>query len=130
VKACNPRGCGAWTSSDTATPQPSPPPPPPSATIQKGRAVAVDGCPSTAVCARVNVAYSNFEAGDYRITTEVSTGTLTNSVYSLGTGGTIEITNTLGSRPADEQIRVRLTRVRDGAVFYSNTISGAQWNSM
>ncbi|WP_162942862.1 Ig-like domain-containing protein [Cryobacterium soli] len=130
VQACNARGCGDWTSSDVATPQPSPPPPPPSATIQKGRAVAVDGCPSTAVCARVNVAYSNFEAGDYRITTEVSTGTLTNSVYSLGTGGTVEITNTLGSRPADEQIRVRLTRVRDGAVFYSNTISGAQWNSM
>ena len=29
VQACNPRGCGAWTSSDTATPQPTPPPPPP-----------------------------------------------------------------------------------------------------
>ncbi|WP_146073483.1 Ig-like domain-containing protein [Cryobacterium sp. N22] len=29
VQACNPAGCGAWTSSDTATPQPTPPPPAP-----------------------------------------------------------------------------------------------------
>ncbi|QYF75180.1 Ig-like domain-containing protein [Cryobacterium sp. PAMC25264] len=130
VQACNPRGCGAWTSSDTATPQPSPPPPPPSATIQKGRGASVSGCPDASICHRVNVAYANVEPGDYLITTEVSGGSVSESRYSLGRTGTQELTNTLGSRPAGENIRVRLTRVSDGFVFYSNTISGAEWNSM
>jgi len=40
VQACNPRGCGAWTSSDTATPQPDPPPPAPKKFIDLSRGSA------------------------------------------------------------------------------------------
>ncbi|WP_181397272.1 Ig-like domain-containing protein [Cryobacterium arcticum] len=129
VQACNPRGCGEWTSSDVATPQPTPPPPPPTATIRKGAGASVPGCSDSNICHRVNVAYTDYVPGDYRITTQVTGGSTSESTYTLGVTDTIELTNTLGSRPAGDRIQVRLTRVSDGAVLYSNEISGAEWNA-
>jgi len=127
VQACNARDCGPWTESGAAVPAPAPDP---TATIQKGNGASVVGCADPAICHRVNVAYANVTPGDYLITTEVSSGSVSESRYALGANGTQETTNTLGNRPAGESIRVRLTRVSDGFVFYSNTISGAQWNGM
>ncbi|MET0955084.1 MAG: fibronectin type III domain-containing protein, partial [Cryobacterium sp.] len=129
VQACNLAGCGEWTSSDVATPQPTPPPPPPTATIRKGAGASVPGCSDSNICHRVNVAYTDYVPGDYRITTQVTGGSTSESIYTLGVTDTIELTNTLGNRPAGDTIRVRLTRVSDGTVLYSNEISGAEWNA-
>ncbi|RJT84723.1 fibronectin type III domain-containing protein [Cryobacterium melibiosiphilum] len=128
VRACNQAGCGEWRTSNAASPQPNPPPPPPSATINKGSAGSANGCSSG--CHKVRVDYSNYVPGNYSIVTENSTGGFSERTFSLGANGSVELTNVMGTRPAGESIRVKLTRQGDGAVFYTNSISGAQWNGM
>ncbi|TFC45460.1 fibronectin type III domain-containing protein, partial [Cryobacterium sp. TMN-39-2] len=123
VRACNPRGCGDWTSSDTATPQPTPPPPPPSATIFK--AGPAPYCPG---CHYVGVDYRDFKPGNYRVSTFVngSNSGLTEVGYSIGANGSLVIQNGLGKRNGDS-IRVRLVSA-GGEVFWSDTITN--WDSL
>lgn len=123
VQACNPRGCGAWTPSNAATPV-KPLPPVPSATIFKG-----GPAPYCSGCNYVGVDYRDFIPGNYRVSTFVngSNQYLTELVYTIGANGSLVIQNGLGRRNGDE-IRVRLVSVSNGDVFWSNTTTN--WDSL
>jgi hypothetical protein len=126
VQACNPRGCGAWTSSNAATPQPTPPPPPPPAAeafICKGG--ANQGGHS------VEVKYAHFNGGSYRLVTSINgnTGDFSwDGPYNLGASGKATLLNWMGVRPGGEQLRVNISGPT--GIPSTNTISGAAWNNL
>jgi hypothetical protein len=129
VRAIANGSIGGVTTSNSATPQPPTPPTPPvpastSQIYKAGPSPYAQGTNS------VGVAYQNFTPGSYRITTFFgdSNAGLTENSYTLGTSGRIVIANSLGVRN-EGNIRVRLTS-SSGAVFWSDGISGAQWNAM
>ena len=126
VRAVDNGATGASTTSNTVTPRDVLPPPAPSATIYKGGISPYAPC-----CNSVGIDYRDFTPGNYRITTflDGSNGGLTDNVYSLGASGSRLIDNALGTR-RDSQIRVRIVSVATGQVFWSNTISGEQWNNL
>ncbi|WP_256041361.1 Ig-like domain-containing protein [Cryobacterium sp. SO1] len=122
VRACNPRGCGDWTSSDTATPQPTPPPPAPSAFICKGANAPVGNY--------VEMRYENFTAGNHRLTTAINgdSSAFTNIDYSVNVNGKVRLQNWLGVRVGGENIKVLVNGPT--GIPETNTISGAAWNNL
>jgi len=133
VRAISNGAVGATTTSNSATPLDVIPPPPPepepvpvaSASIYKG-----GQSPYAACCRSMGMNYANYTPGTYKITTFINGAHygLTENSYSLSTGGSIIIDNSLGVRN-DASIQLRITS-SSGVVTWSSAISGAQWNAM
>ncbi|TFC89956.1 fibronectin type III domain-containing protein [Cryobacterium sp. TMT4-31] len=124
VRACNPRGCGEWTSSNTATPQPEPPPPPPRAYVCKGANAPVGNY--------VEVRYEYFKPGNHRLTTAINgdSSAFTNIGYDLNANGKVRLQNWLGVRVGGENIKVIIGAGAPTGIPETNTISGTAWNNL
>ncbi|MEP6478786.1 MAG: Ig-like domain-containing protein [Rhodoglobus sp.] len=119
---------GPGASSNSATPLDVLPPPVPHATIAKGGGASVQGCSDSSVCHYVVVYYENFPSGSYATVTQRNGSNITSThTYNMsGTNGVVT-SNVLGIMQAGETIQVQMSGAP--GTYYTDPISGAQWNS-